>query len=112
MTFSFRLMEIVCHASYPLNSANATPPGTFTLYLSCAEMTSPARSPTHSAVTPIVITLLRFIQYLLEATRRTLVGGLNPRRLDEGIGRRYTWEFLAQFRETPRGTGRRDDMDA
>src|SRR6478736_2752779 len=28
-TFSFRLMEMACHPSYPLNSANASPPGTF-----------------------------------------------------------------------------------
>ena len=36
-TRSFRLMEMACHPSYPLNSENARPPGTFTVYLSCAE---------------------------------------------------------------------------
>ena len=31
-------METTCQLSYPLNSENASPPGTFTVYLSCAEM--------------------------------------------------------------------------
>src|SRR5690348_7657355 len=35
-------MDMACHPSYPLNSENASPPGTFTVYLSCAEMATPA----------------------------------------------------------------------
>src|ERR1700692_3703503 len=31
-------METTCQASYPLNSENESPFGTFTVYLSCAEM--------------------------------------------------------------------------
>ena len=60
-TFAFRLMEIACHLSYPLNSENASPPGTFTLYLSCAEMARPPATASHTVATPIVNTLLRFI---------------------------------------------------
>src|SRR4051812_47322192 len=36
-------MPIACHPSYPLNSENASPPRTFTVYLSCAAMTRPPR---------------------------------------------------------------------
>ena len=47
----FRLVAMVCHASYPLNSENASPPGTFTVYLSGAARISPAR--TGRNITPI-----------------------------------------------------------
>src|SRR5436189_4016857 len=63
-TFSFRLMEMACQASYPLNSENASPPGTFTVYLSCAEMAKPPKTASHTAI-PIVTMLLRFIAALL-----------------------------------------------
>src|SRR5512147_567562 len=35
------LMATTCHFSYPLKSENASPPGTFTVYLSCAENAAP-----------------------------------------------------------------------
>src|SRR6185436_16106277 len=60
-TRSFRLMEMACHDSYPLNSENASPPGTFTPYLSCAEMAKPPRTASHTAASPIVNMLLRSI---------------------------------------------------
>src|SRR5450432_1961671 len=54
-------METTCQASYPLNSENESPFGTFTVYLSCAKM---AQLPT-KASTPVIIgivtTLLPFI---------------------------------------------------
>src|SRR4029078_969669 len=37
-TPSVLLTATVCQSSYPLNSENARPPGTCTVYLSCAEM--------------------------------------------------------------------------
>src|SRR5262245_25809793 len=55
-------METVCQPSYPLNSANASPPGTFTLYLSCAERAKPPRTTRQTVVIPIVSTFLRFIE--------------------------------------------------
>src|SRR5580765_6837410 len=51
-TLSFRLMEIACHASYPLKSEKERPPGTFTVYLSCAEL---ARLPKMASHTPIPV---------------------------------------------------------
>ena len=47
--------------SYPLNSENASPPGTFTVYLSCAEMAKPPKTASHTVAIPIVNMLLRFI---------------------------------------------------
>src|SRR5438034_8521941 len=48
ISFSFRLMETVCQPSYPLNSENASPFGTRTVYLawavSCAEVALPPRT--------------------------------------------------------------------
>src|ERR1700685_4757317 len=53
-------METSCQSSYPLNSANESPPGTFKVYLSCAQ-----RAPPASASTPVIIgivsNVLRFI---------------------------------------------------
>src|SRR2546430_9185758 len=43
-------METTCQASYPLNSENASPPGTFKAYLSWADMALPPKALT-SAVT-------------------------------------------------------------
>src|SRR5215831_10735391 len=40
-------MDITCHDSYPLNSANARPFGTFTVFLSCAEK---ARLPIRTSI--------------------------------------------------------------
>src|SRR5215470_13479848 len=58
MTLSFRLMEMACHASYPLNSENASPPGTFTVYLSWTARASPTR--TERTTTPINIRFFIF----------------------------------------------------
>src|SRR5262245_56853224 len=53
-TLSFRLMEMACQSSYPLNSDIASPPGTFALYLSCAAMAKPAtRASTTARITAI-----------------------------------------------------------
>src|SRR6188474_3106856 len=52
-------MEMACHASYPLNSENASPPGTFTAYLSCAEMAKPPKTASQATI-PIVSMFLRF----------------------------------------------------
>src|SRR6185436_4792861 len=78
-------MEIDCHASYPLNSENASPPGTFTVYLSCAEMARPPRTATHTAI-PIVNMLLRFIA-APPVDRPHDRRGHESRRLDDGISR-------------------------
>src|SRR5262249_35293148 len=57
----FRLMEIACQASYPLNSEKASPPGTFTVYLSCAEIPIRPKTASHTAAIPIINMLWRFI---------------------------------------------------
>src|SRR5580698_848619 len=54
-------MAMTCQVSYPLNSENAIPPGTFRVYLSGAEMAlAPTRART-AAIVPIVNMLFRFI---------------------------------------------------
>src|SRR5438552_15487999 len=57
-------METTCQASYPLNSENASPPGTFTVYLSCAEM---ARPPT-TARTPVIIGIVSILLPFIAST--------------------------------------------
>src|SRR2546430_11873339 len=47
-------METTCQASYPLNSENASPPGTFKAYLSWADMALPPEALT-SAVTIAIV---------------------------------------------------------
>ena len=47
--------------SYPLNSENASPPGTFTVYLSCADMAKPPETASHTVAIPIVNIPVRFI---------------------------------------------------
>jgi hypothetical protein len=54
-TLSFRLMEMVCHASYPLNSENASPPGTFKVYLSWAACASLTRTERNMSVINIYL---------------------------------------------------------
>src|SRR3989442_7701672 len=52
-------MERTCQASYPLNSENASPPGTFTVYLSWAawaDMALPPKALT-SAVTIATVSM-------------------------------------------------------
>src|SRR5262245_55538101 len=41
---SFSLIAITGQPSYPLNSENASPPGTCRAYLSCAEMAAPLKT--------------------------------------------------------------------
>src|SRR4051812_49697938 len=45
---SLRLIPIACQSSYPLNSENANPPGTFALYLSWPATTRLTKTPTRS----------------------------------------------------------------
>src|SRR5512139_1599507 len=44
---------MTCQSSYPLNSENASPSGTCTLYLSCAEMALPAAKTKTAAMIAI-----------------------------------------------------------
>jgi hypothetical protein len=55
-------MEMACHPSYPLNSENASPPGTFTVYLSCAEMALPTKMASTNAI--MTITQERVTKFL------------------------------------------------
>src|SRR6202035_2866356 len=54
-------METTCQASYPLNSENESPFGTFTVYLSCAEMGLPPAKASAPVIIGIVSILLPFI---------------------------------------------------
>src|SRR5882672_11066883 len=48
-------MEMVCQPSYPLNSENASPFGTFRVYLSWAEIAAPVARTASATVIPTVI---------------------------------------------------------
>src|SRR5437867_810709 len=54
-------MERTCQFSYPLNSANASPPGTFTVYLSWADRALPPHALTSAVTIAIVPKPLLFI---------------------------------------------------
>src|SRR5207245_6187565 len=56
-------MDTTCQASYPLNSENASPPGTFKVYLSAAwaDMALPPKALTSAVTIAIVRTRLLFI---------------------------------------------------
>src|SRR5262245_16714617 len=98
-TRSFRLMEIACQPSYPLNSDIARPPGTFAAYLSCAEMARPLKIASHTAAVPIVSMLLRFIRAppyspsgvvrvdVVARLRSSGVAGVTQRLHDGGVAR-------------------------
>src|SRR5438874_7464989 len=60
-------METTCQFSYPLNSENASPPGTFTVYLSWADRALPPNALTMAVTIAIVPNPLLFI------TRSSLV---------------------------------------
>src|SRR5882672_8688506 len=46
-------MATTCQSSYPLNSENASPFGTCTVYLSCAEMALPPKTASTAAIITI-----------------------------------------------------------
>src|SRR5713101_7647100 len=54
-------MERSCQFSYPLNSENASPPGTFKVYLSWADTTLPPKALTRAVTIAIVRMRLLFI---------------------------------------------------
>src|SRR5256884_3366437 len=54
-------METTCQFSYPLNSENASPPGTFTVYLSWADRALPPNALTSAVTIAIVPNPLLFI---------------------------------------------------
>src|SRR5207247_3617850 len=66
-------MATTCQFSYPLNSANASPPGTFTVYLSWADRALPPSALTSAVTIAIVPKPLPFItgSSLVKATSST-----------------------------------------
>src|SRR5262245_7124175 len=60
---SLWLTEMVCQLSYPLNSENASPPGTCTVYLagpvSCAVTARPPRTASTTSETAMIMTAAR-----------------------------------------------------
>src|SRR5689334_12532667 len=110
-TFSFRLMEMVCHDSYPLNSENASPPGTFTLYLSPAAGASTAIPQRANPTNTLFRTLLRLMSTLLigdvsfiPATCRLSAPQPYVRRTSQASLRRaFLGVFRARRERPPRG---------
>src|SRR6476620_4323095 len=60
-TLSFRLNATACQPSYPRNSENANPPGTFTVYLSRADIAKPPKTTSHTVAIPMINMLFRLI---------------------------------------------------
>src|ERR1051325_1876827 len=56
-------MEITCHVSYPLNSENARPFGTFRLYLSCVEPAPLPKTANTNAMIAITRGRILFMAY-------------------------------------------------
>src|SRR5205809_6480450 len=65
-------MDTSCQASYPLNSENASPPGTFKLYLSWANRALPPKVLTSA----VMIAIVR-MQWLFTSSSFVQVGGLD-----------------------------------
>src|SRR5262245_58778654 len=80
ITLSFRLMAMVCHSSYPRNSDIASPPGTFAVYLSCAETAQP-KTASHTIAIPSVSFLVGVIA--APHASRALVRLTSRRGLDD-----------------------------
>ena len=57
----FSLIAITGQPSYPLNSENASPPGTCRVYLSCAEMALPPKTATTTAMIKIAENVVLFM---------------------------------------------------
>src|SRR5271155_1309117 len=70
---SVRLGPTACQSSYPLNSENASPFGTFTVYLSCAAMAQPPMTASTPVIAAIVAILLHFIEHSLISGLRFLL---------------------------------------
>src|SRR5580658_2276299 len=75
-------METTCQDSYPLNSENASPPGTFNVYLSWAASANTTRTERHAPTNTVTRTPLRFISNLLWVTRGAFYRPF-PNRLKE-----------------------------
>src|SRR4051794_1501863 len=74
-------MATTCQSSYPLNSENASPSGTFRVYLSCAEMARSHETASTTA-TAITATLILFIATASSSSIRRLdVGDVGGRRV-------------------------------
>src|SRR5262249_43590198 len=85
---SFSLMATTGQLSYPRNSENASPPGTFNAYLSCAEMATPLTTASAPVTNPTASMLLRFIATpplsRLTSLLLRLTALHNPRSLNDG----------------------------
>src|SRR5271167_837170 len=56
-------METVCQPSYPLNSENASPPGTFTVYLSCCATAKLPKTASNTATITIAGNAVLFMAH-------------------------------------------------
>src|SRR5262245_15280414 len=89
-------MEMRCQPSYPLNSENASPPGSVTVYLSWADSELPPPKAPTSAVTRATVRMRSLFitsssrgkhgQDRTMDTMRHNAGGEEPSPLDEGRG--------------------------
>src|SRR5579859_5993941 len=89
--------ETTCQASYPLNSENESPFGTFTVYLSCAEM---VQLPTQAS-TPVIIGIVSILLPFIASTSFIkTASSLLCFRLDDAHNRKLQLGSLGEF-ETP-----------
>src|SRR5437764_10744826 len=67
-------METTCQASYPRNSENASPPGTFKAYLSWADM-----APLEALTSAVTIAIVRMRWLFITSSSFVKLGGLATR---------------------------------
>src|ERR1700733_1347110 len=72
----FALTAMTGQSSYPLNSANASPPGICRVYLSCAEMALPPKTTTAAAMIKIAEKIILFMT--LSRAWRLSAGSVQP----------------------------------
>src|SRR5215471_12730527 len=67
----FWLMETTCQASYPLNSENASPPGTLTVYLSCCARAKLPKTASNTATITIAGNAVLFMAHSYAAVHNS-----------------------------------------
>src|SRR5256885_9502111 len=77
-------METTCQASYPLNSENPSPPGTFTLYLSWVAWADTALPPT-ALTSAVTIAIVRMRWLFITSSSFVRVGNATGRYIYRSI---------------------------
>src|SRR2546427_10887281 len=89
-------METTCQASYPLNSENASPPGTFKVYLSWAAWADRALPP-KALTSAVTIAIVRMRLLFITNSSFVKLGGLDG--FPAGV-----WHWIERRARPPHGS--------